>query len=870
MTRFERQKTPILNFAIWLSVTAVFLVDLLTPLGISVWVLYLVSVTLCIYTWRPRLPLAVAGACTALVAAGFVLSPPALRGWPSWLSVLNRSMGTVAIWAVAFLARRAIVSSLLLHEQVRLRSERDFSARLRGDQTPRELGENILRFLCEYFEAPVGVLYTVERDGTARRLANYALGKDAGAPEIVEPGEGLLGQAVKDKRLLSVSDVPATYLHLSSSLGRAAAAQVVVVPTQVDGEVNGAIELGFAHHAGTSDIELLEAVAEPVAIALRSSRDRVRQAELLEKTQHQAEELQEQQAELQTQQEELRVSNDELEEQVQAVTRSREGLARLANASLAVIGKADLGEVLQAVADAALALTDARLATCGHGYVSGRYVVGGSARVAGAPACPPGEMFQLDKGGVHMALVEGAESIRLTDTELRNHAKWWGLPEGHVPMRGLLGVRMLARNGKPNGMILVTDKENGDFTEEDEVLLRQLATVASLALQSVETRISLEEADRRKNQFLAMLSHELRNPLAPVRNSLYILDQSKPGSEQARRAKSVIDRQVGHLTRLVEDLLDVTRISRGKIQIQRERVDLRDLARRAVEDYREAFEQSNVSLELSLADDVLWVNADRTRLAQATGNLLGNAVKFTPAGGKAIVSVECNTKLGQAVLRVRDTGIGIAPDMLPRVFEPFAQADTTLDRSRGGLGLGLALVKGLVELHGGTASAESAGLDKGAEFTVRLPLEPQGVAVAVATPRRAAIQGVARRILVIEDNADAAESLREVLELNDHTVEVAFTGPEGLEKAHSFMPDVVLCDIGLPGMDGYEVARMMRRAQSLRGTKLVALTGYAAPEDVAKARDAGFDVHLAKPPSAEKIERVLSGSDDGGDQPLMS
>jgi two-component system, chemotaxis family, CheB/CheR fusion protein len=408
-----------------------------------------------------------------------------------------------------------------------------------------------------------------------------------------------------------------------------------------------------------------------------------------------------------------------------ALARSREGLSLLADASVAVMGKNDIQGMLQAIAQAALALTGARIATCGHGFVSGQLVVGGSARVPGAPACPPGDMFQLERGGVHMALAEGAESIRFTDQELRAHPRWWGLPEEHAPMRGLLGVPMLARNARANGMILVTDKEGGEFTVEDESLLKQLATVASLALQHVEARISLEEADRRKDEFLAMLSHELRNPLAPIRNSLYILDRAAPGGEQARRAQSVIDRQVVHMTRLVDDLLDVTRISRGKIQLQREPVDLVEVVRRAVEDQRAAFTASDLDLVVTLPERPVRVNADRTRITQAVGNVLQNAWKFTPPGGKVTISVAANESLGQAVARVADTGIGIAPEMLPRVFEPFTQADTSLDRSKGGLGLGLTVAKGVVEMHGGTVGVKSEGLGKGAEFTLRLPLLPE-------------------------------------------------------------------------------------------------------------------------------------------------
>ena len=541
-----------------------------------------------------------------------------------------------------------------------------------------------------------------------------------------------------------------------------------------------------------------------------------------------------------------------------ALARSRQGLRRLAEASLRVMRETDLQGMLEAISGAALALTATRIATTGHGYVSGQFVVGGSARGPDAPACPPGDMFVQEKGGIHTALMEGAESIRLTDEQLRADSRWWGLPNDHVPLRGLLGARMVARNGQTNGMILVTDKEHGELTAEDESLLCQLATVASLALQHVEARISLEESDRHKNQFLAMLSHELRNPLAPIGNSLFVLERAQPGSEQAKRAQAVIARQAAHMTRLVDDLLDITRVSSGRVQLQRELLDLAELVRRAAEDHRSSFALNGVDLDVAIPDEPVRIDGDRTRIAQVVGNLLQNSVKFTPAGGRATISVEENAALHDAVVRVRDTGVGISQEMLPRVFEPFTQADTTLDRSKGGLGLGLALVKGLVEMHGGIVSVASEGLGKGAEFTLRLPLQP---APPKRTAReRGASRGPSRRVLIIEDNRDAAESLRDVLELGEHTVEVAFSGASGIEKTRAFKPDVVLCDIGLPGMDGYEVARALRADPELRNVFLVALSGYALPEEVAKGRAAGFDRHLPKPPELTALAQVLAES----------
>jgi chemotaxis methyl-accepting protein methylase/CheY-like chemotaxis protein len=370
---------------------------------------------------------------------------------------------------------------------------------------------------------------------------------------------------------------------------------------------------------------------------------------------------------------------------------------------------------------------------------------------------------------------------------------------------------------------------------------------------------ALREADRRKDEFLAMLSHELRNPLAPIRNSLFILERAPFGGEQARRAEEVIKRQVAQLTRIVDDLLDVTRVSRGKLQVKRQHLELGELVRRTVEDHRMIIADAGLELEVRTGERALWVDGDPARLAQAIGNLLSNAAKFTSRGGHVLVALEeAAAPSGMAFLRVRDDGDGINPELLPRLFEPFEQADRTLDRSRGGLGLGLTLVKGLVEQHGGQVHAASEGPGKGAEFTIQLPLVQAPPTVRPATA--GGLPRSTRRILVIEDNLDAANSLREALTLAQHEVEVAYRGPDGLDRAREFKPDVVLCDIGLPGMDGYQVARAIRADSELRSVHLIALTGYALPQDLAKAKEAGFDQHVAKPPSMEKLEEVLENS----------
>ena len=392
-------------------------------------------------------------------------------------------------------------------------------------------------------------------------------------------------------------------------------------------------------------------------------------------------------------------------------------------------------------------------------------------------------------------------------------------------------------------------------------LARSVAERERLMASLREGKERLEEADRHKNEFLGVLSHELRNPLAPIRNAARLLDLAEPGGEQATRAKAVITRQVEHLSNLVDDLLDVTRISRGKIQLARARIELTECVRRAIEDHASELAAREIPIELRIETTPLWLDADPTRIAQVLGNLLQNAAKFTDAHGRVIVTVGRDAG-DHAVVRVADDGMGIEPALLPRLFEPFMQADESLHRSQGGLGLGLALIKGLVELHGGTVQAHSEGLGHGAEFTVRLPLAGPSAQAAPAAPARAAPPAT-RRVLVIEDNLDSAETLSELLSLAGHEVEIAHDGPAGVQKALASRPDIVVCDIGLPGMDGYDVARAMRAEPSLAGTLLVALTGYALPEDREQALRAGFDHHLSKPVSLEELQSVLASSARG-------
>ena len=368
----------------------------------------------------------------------------------------------------------------------------------------------------------------------------------------------------------------------------------------------------------------------------------------------------------------------------------------------------------------------------------------------------------------------------------------------------------------------------------------------------------LRDADRQKDEFLALLGHELRNPLAPLRNALHVLLQPDLDATILRRVKEMMDKQVNHLTRLVDDLLDVARISQGKIELIKEPVDLAVTVNNSVESVRPLLDARNHRLTVSLPEAPMFVEADPTRLEQILVNLLNNAAKYTKHGGQ--ISLTADWEGPQAVIRVRDNGVGISPELLPKIFNLFAQAETTLDRSQGGLGIGLTLVKKLVELHGGSVAAHSEGQDRGSEFVVRLTalsavannLKPGG-----AEPARA---GKKLRVLVVDDSVDTANTLKLFLEFAGHDVRSVFDGPAALVASRTYQPDVVLLDLGLPGMDGYDVARQLRRQLEGKSPMLVAVSGYGQDEDKRRAHEAGFDLHLTKPADPRKLISIIASA----------
>jgi two-component system CheB/CheR fusion protein len=370
----------------------------------------------------------------------------------------------------------------------------------------------------------------------------------------------------------------------------------------------------------------------------------------------------------------------------------------------------------------------------------------------------------------------------------------------------------------------------------------------------------VKEADRRKDEFLAMLAHELRNPLAPIRNALHIITmRGTERREGVRQAWEIIDRQVEHMARLVEDLLDVGRITRGKINLQKQPLEVSTIVARAIEGSRPLLDARQHTLEVHIPEDAGWVEGDPVRLAQVLWNLLNNAAKYTPEGGRVWLTVEKGQ--GEVAIRVKDTGMGIAPEVLPKVFDLFAQGERTLDRAEGGLGIGLTLVRQLTEMHDGSVEAYSEGVGKGSEFVVRLPLLTERTNVAGPDASAAAGHGRSpahRRILIVDDNRDSRETLATLLRLFGHDVRTAHDGRHALEMAAAYRPDMVLLDIGLPVLNGYEVARRLRAEPDHRDTVLVAVTGYGGEEDRRRSLAAGFDHHMVKPVDFDSLQALLA------------
>lgn len=410
-----------------------------------------------------------------------------------------------------------------------------------------------------------------------------------------------------------------------------------------------------------------------------------------------------------------------------------------------------------------------------------------------------------------------------------------------------------------HGRVIGASKVGRDISASKravEEIARSSALLSASRDELQRVNAELSEADRRKDEFLALLAHELRNPLAPIRNAMQYLRLKAPPDAAQQNARDIIERQVKHLIRLVDDLLDISRISSGKISLQKERVSLALIVTNAIEVSRPLIESENHQLTVTLPAEPVYLDADLTRLAQVLQNLLNNAARYTPPGGKIELRAEFDGQ--QVVIRVTDTGIGIPRHMLSHVFDMFTQVDRSIERSTGGLGIGLTLVQRLVELHGGNVEARSNGPDQGSEFIVRLPAFEHAGESSSALGHDEVAPAARLRILVADDNVDAADTLAELLRASGHDVHTEYDGAAAIRAARSHHPDVVLLDIGLPKLNGYDTAREIRAIDPQNPVVLVAVTGWGQDEDRRRSRLAGFDHHLVKPLDPELLDRVLA------------
>lgn len=718
MRRFQTAPNPLVHVAIALSALAVLCADLVAPVGVAIWILYLVPLALTLYEWRAKAPLVIAGLVTLFVMGRYaVIRRP--TEWSAHITRVNRGLGVVTIWAVALLARQFIIAKLNLRERDWVRSgQRSLSVKMQGEQSLAQLGDNILRFLCEYLDVPVAAFYVCGEQGLRREAAYALAGVETEPRERFEPGTSLLGQATKDGRILRFDDFPTNYLTVSSALGSSMPTHLLIVPAQVDGQTRAAIEFGFMHAIGRSDLDLLETTVEAIAIAVRSAEHRARLVELLEETRRQSQELQ-------VQQEELRVTNEELEEQSHAL---RETQGRLE--------------------------------------------------------------------------LERAE-LEQTNVQIEQHAQ-----------------RLEA--------------------QRDEL--------ARARAELTDKAAALARANQYKSEFLANMSHELRTPLNSALILAKLLADNKEGNLSAEQVRfaSTIYSSGNDLLVLINDILDLSRIEAGRVDIHPEQVTVASLLASLTKTFQPLATEKNLELEIVVdADAPRTIQTDNLRLQQILRNLLSNAVKFTERGKVELriarLAGDCLTFV------VRDTGVGIPSDQHDTIFEAFHQVDGSIHRRFSGTGLGLTISRELARRIGGNLSVESE-VGKGSAFTLTIPLEidrmvqhePQGVpstgerrqsSISEAEPRRTyprpsgelgqahptidddrgTLRPHDHAILVIEDDEPFAMILRDLArELDFHSL-VAMTASEGLRLAEEFVPKAILLDVHLPDLSGLGVLAQLKQ-----------------------------------------------------------
>ncbi len=526
-----------------------------------------------------------------------------------------------------------------------------------------------------------------------------------------------------------------------------------------------------------------------------------------------------------------------------------------------LVGELDSQMLVQKITDAATTLTGARFGAFFHNLIDDAHVESRQPHAfSGAPSSALEEVAMLGGTPIFTATFRGEGPVRLDDVKqdprYGNMAPHFAQPQGRSPVVSYMAVPVRTRAGEVLGGLFFGHPQRAVFTERAERLALGVAALAAVAMDNARLYQAARDADQRKDEFLATLAHELRNPLAPLRTGVEILLRLAPEHKALEPVCRMMERQLVHIVRLIDDLLDLSRISRGKINLQKAQLELIKPLNSAIETSRPILESRNHRLSLSIPADSAWVDADATRLTQVFANLLNNAAKFTSPGGHIEVRVERRPR--EVEVSVKDNGIGVPREMIERIFDMFSQVDDPMQKTQPGLGIGLTLARQLVELHGGSIRAESEGQGRGATFRVVLPVVAR-VSPSAAAPGESRKPAPSLRVLIADDNVDAAATLQSMLVLDGHDVRTVHTGADALREASAFGPQVVLLDLGMPDMDGFEVCRRMRAGQSSGERMLIAaITGWAQEDHQARAREAGFDRHLVKPAEPAQVQDLLA------------
>jgi signal transduction histidine kinase/ActR/RegA family two-component response regulator len=584
-------------------------------------------------------------------------------------------------------------------------------------------------------------------------------------------------------------------------------------------------------------------------------------------------------AEILAAKEDLERATEELREQRESF-REQAGILELLNETgAAIAAEIDLKTLVQTVTDAATKLSGARFGAFFYNVVDQRgesfllYTLSGAPREAFEKFGLPRNTPLFDPTFRGQGIVRSADITK--DHRYGTMSPHHGMPSGHLPLRSYLAVPVISRSGEVIGGLFFGHPDTNVFTDRAERLVVGVAAQAATAIDNArlyeaaqeeiarreQAEAALREVDRRKDEFLATLGHELRNPLAPIRHAAMISNAPTATEAQKRWSHDVIARQVHHMSLLLDDLLDVSRITRGQLRLRKERTELSSVVDATVETVRPSLDAKRQELVIHMPREPIHLAADPLRLAQVLSNLLANAAKYTEPDGQ--IRLMARRERDTAVIEVIDSGIGIAAEALPEVFQMFSQVKPTHDRSDGGLGIGLALAKGLVELPGGEIAARSEGPGRGSTFTVRLPIGAMSLPTDLGAPI-GLIESVAvrRRVLVADDNYDSADSLATLLRLEGHEVKVVHDGDQALAAFGTFVPDFALLDIGMPGLNGYRVAQVVREAPSESSVVLIAVSGWGTQSDKAQALASGFNYHLTKPVEPERLLDLLRAPRD--------